>query len=86
MPAEGSAHVDRVDGTGEAARRRRRWNWLLLVPLALLVYPGLYARTTPVLLGFPFFYWYQFAVVVLTALLTGLVYWATRAPNENDSA
>jgi hypothetical protein len=84
MPEEGSAHVDRVVGTREAARRRRRWNWLLLTPLALLVYPGLYARATPVLFGFPFFYWYQFAVVVLTALLTGLVYWATRGRAEED--
>lgn len=67
--------------------RRRGWNWLLLVPLALLVYPGLYARSAPVWLGFPFFYWYQFVVVVLTALLTGLVYWATRrGVDENDSA
>lgn len=54
--------------------RRGYWNWLLAVPLLLLVYPGLYARTTPELFGFPFFYWYQFAVVIATALLTGLVY------------
>jgi hypothetical protein len=40
------------------ARRSKRghWNWLLLVPLLLLVYPGLYARITPELFGFPFFY------------------------------
>jgi membrane protein implicated in regulation of membrane protease activity len=85
MPAEGSAHIGRVGR--QAGRRRRRWNWLLLAPLVLLVYPGMYARSTPVLLGFPFFYWYQFVVVVLTALLTGLVYWATRrGQDENDSA
>jgi hypothetical protein len=30
-------------------------------------------------LGFPFFYWYQFAVVIATALLTGVVYWLTRS-------
>lgn len=59
--------------------RRHHWNWLLLVPLALLIYPGMYARMTPELFGFPFFYWYQFAVVIATALLTGLVYWATRS-------
>jgi bacteriorhodopsin len=59
-------------------RRSRYWNWLLVTPLVLLVYPGLYARTTPELFGFPFFYWYQFAVVIATALLTGVVYWLTR--------
>jgi Protein of unknown function (DUF3311) len=58
--------------------KRRHWNWLLLVPLLLLVYPGMYARQAPELFGFPFFYWYQFAVVIATALLTGAVYWLTR--------
>jgi hypothetical protein len=58
--------------------RRRYWNWLLVAPLALLVYPGMYARSSPELLGFPFFYWYQFAVVMATALLTGAVYALTR--------
>jgi hypothetical protein len=63
---------------GVRRNRRRYWNWLLAAPLVLLVYPGLYARITPELFGFPFFYWYQFAVVVATALLTGLVYLITR--------
>jgi hypothetical protein len=58
--------------------RRRYWNWLLLIPLLLLVYPGVYARSKPELFGFPFFYWYQFAVVIVTALLTGAVYRLTR--------
>src|SRR5579859_2207886 len=83
MPGEGSASIKQVAGR-KARARRGGWNWLLLVPLALLVYPGLYARTTPVLFGFPFFYWYQFAVVVLTALLTGVVYWATRGRAGED--
>jgi Protein of unknown function (DUF3311) len=70
------------DGVGGEALsrmgRRRYWNWLLAVPLVLLLYPGFYARFSPELFGFPFFYWYQFAVVIATALLTGLVYWMTR--------
>jgi hypothetical protein len=65
--------------TGKTSDKRRYWNWLLALPLVLLVYPGLYARSTPELFGFPFFYWYQFAVVVATALLTGVVYWLTRS-------
>jgi Protein of unknown function (DUF3311) len=65
--------------TGKNSDKRRYWNWLLALPLVLLVYPGLYARSTPELFGFPFFYWYQFAVVVATALLTGVVYWLTRS-------
>jgi len=30
------------------------------------------------LFGFPFFYWYQFAWVPLSAVLTGIVYLVTR--------
>jgi hypothetical protein len=63
---------------GKPGDKRRYWAWLLAVPLLLLVYPGFYARSAPELFGFPFFYWYQFAVVIATALLTGAVYWLTR--------
>jgi hypothetical protein len=69
-----------------ADSRRGYWNWLLAAPLVLLVYPGLYARTTPELFGFPFFYWYQFAVVIATALLTGAVYWLTHNRAEESPA
>jgi Protein of unknown function (DUF3311) len=74
MMADGSARPE----TRKAGGKRSFWAWLLVVPLVLLVYPGLYARTTPELFGFPFFYWYQFAVAIATALLTGAVYWLTR--------
>ncbi len=60
-------------------RRRFRARWLLLaVPYAALCFPQLYARNTPVLFGFPFFYWYQFVWVVLTSLLL-LVYYRLNA-------
>jgi cation transport ATPase len=70
----------------ETKCKRRYWAWLLVLPLLLLVYPGMYARTTPEVFGFPFFYWYQFAVVVATAMLTGLVYWLTRNRSDEGSA
>lgn len=58
--------------------RRRHWYWLLLLPLLGLAVPAVYARPDPSLFGFPFFYWYQFAWVILGALISGLVYWRTR--------
>lgn len=76
-----AAIVDHIIG-GMNERGRRHWKWLLVFPLLLLVYPGMYARSTPELFGFPFFYWYQFAVVIATALLTGVVYWLTRDPAD----
>jgi Protein of unknown function (DUF3311) len=57
--------------------RRAHWYWLLLLPAGGLLFPGVYARTAPVLLGFPFFYWYQFVWIVLTGVITGIVYLAT---------
>ena len=47
---------------------------LLLVPIIALIFPCWYARHDPMLFGFPFFYWYQFAWVPGGALLTGLVF------------
>ena len=51
---------------------------LLVLPFIGLLYPPLYAKHDPTLFGFPFFYWYQFAWVLVTALLTAIVYRATR--------
>ena len=56
----------------------RHWYLLLAVPFLGLLYPPLYASEDPELLGFPFFYWYQFAWVPLTAALTFFVYRKTR--------
>ena len=57
-----------------AHRRLRGWYLLLVVPFAGLLYPPLYSRHDPTVLGFPFFYWYQLAWVPVTAALTFLVY------------
>lgn len=54
------------------------WNWLLLLPAAGLIFPGLYARRMPELFGFPFFYWYQLAWIIGSAVITVIVYAATR--------
>lgn len=56
----------------------RWWYALLALPLLGLLYPPLYATREPELAGIPFFYWYQFAWVIVSALLTLVVYLATR--------
>ncbi len=53
---------------------------LLLVPYIALCFPSFYARTTPEIFGFPFFYWYQFLWVVLTSTLLGVYYRLSRKP------
>lgn len=61
----------------EQRSARKRWYWLLLLPFIFMLWPPLYARTEPALGGIPFFYWYQFAWVVLSAVITGVVYLLT---------
>ncbi len=63
-----------------SSRRRRNAPWLLLLllPYAGLLFPGLYARASPALFGFPFFYWYQFAWVLLASIIMAAVYLRTK--------
>ena len=65
-------------GQTPARKRNARWNWLLALPAMGLLFPVLYARSTPTLFGFPFFYWYQFAWVFVTAAITALVYFLVK--------
>jgi hypothetical protein len=60
----------------QAPEAKRRW-WLLLLTLPYfgLCFPQMYARATPALWGFPFFYWYQFAWVIASSALMAIVYW-----------
>ena len=52
---------------------RRGWYLLLLVPFIALLCP-VYLRSTPALGGVPFFYWYQFLLLFVSAALTALVH------------
>jgi hypothetical protein len=56
------------------AAASRGWLLLLLLPYLALCFPALYAHKEPALWGFPFFYWYQFAWVVLTSAILGIFY------------
>ena len=69
----------REDRSRRARGGARRWYLLLALPFLGLLIPPIYARKDPELFGFPFFYWYQFAWVIVAAALTILVYVKTRA-------
>ena len=60
------------------ANRLTPWHLLLLLPYVGVLWVPFYNRTEPSLLGFPFFYAYQMAWVVVSSVLTGIVYVATR--------
>jgi hypothetical protein len=63
---------------------RRGWYLLLIVPFVAMLVPPIYARETPRLAAWPFFYWWQFAWILVTALLLAVVYQLTtrRAPAD----
>jgi hypothetical protein len=60
-------------------KRRSRWVLLLVLPYLGLCFPRLYARSTPALFGFPFFYWYQLAWVIAASALLGIVYYKLKS-------
>ncbi len=64
------------------AMRKRAWYALLLLPFAGTLLPQLYNHPDPALFGLPFFYWYQLAWVIVTALLLSVVVIATREPDD----
>lgn len=59
-------------------RARRRWYLLLIIPYIALLWVPFYNSAMPQLAGFPFFYWYQLLWVILGAIITAIVYLATR--------
>lgn len=64
---------DRTNGT-------RDWSWwylLLLVQFIAVLWVPFYNSAEPSLAGVPFFYWYQLLWVIIGAVLTAVVYFAT---------
>jgi hypothetical protein len=57
----------------------RPWHALLLLPFIATLWVPFYDRAEPSLNGWPFFYWYLFLWILLTAALSALVYRVTRA-------
>ena len=70
FPRKSRARGDRHD--------RSPWNWLLLLPLVVTLFPPVYNKIDPRLFDVPFFYWYQMAAIALSVLVTLAVYQNTR--------
>jgi len=61
-------------------RRRSGWSWwyiLLLVQIVAVLWPPFFNKLEPAWIGVPFFYWYQLLWVIIGAVLTAIVYFAT---------
>jgi len=56
---------------------RSWWYLLFLFQFVALLWPPFYNKAEPSWLGIPFFYWYQMLWVIIAAILTAIVYFAT---------
>ncbi|MHB1943173.1 MAG: DUF3311 domain-containing protein [Acidiferrobacteraceae bacterium] len=59
------------------ASRKYLWYWLLLVIYVFILWVPFYNHLQPTFVGIPFFFWYQFLWVIISAILTAIVYKAT---------
>jgi hypothetical protein len=66
---------------------RGRWALicLLLAPAVVLpLWVSLYDREDPTLFGFPFFYWFQFALIIVSVALTVPAYLLSQGADRAD--
>ena len=53
------------------------WALIIVILLPAVVLPlwvPLYDKTDPTLFGFPFFFWFQFALILMSAVLTVIAF------------
>jgi hypothetical protein len=61
--------------------RGRNWSWwylLFVVQFLVALWPPYFNRIEPTLMGIPFFYWFQLLWVIVSAVFTAVVYFATK--------
>jgi Protein of unknown function (DUF3311) len=61
-------------------RHNHAWSWwyvLLVLQFIPALWVPFYNSAEPSVLGMPFFYWFQLALVFVSAAVTAVVYWAT---------
>jgi hypothetical protein len=71
------------------ARRPSTGLWVLIVVLlipavVLPLWVPLYDKTDPTLWGFPFFFWFQFLLILLSAVVTVLAYALSLLADRQD--
>jgi Protein of unknown function (DUF3311) len=67
----------------DAPRKHPAWSWwyvLFLVPFAAVLWPPFFNSGPPYWHGIPYFYWYQMLWVLISAVLTALIYVVTKKP------
>jgi hypothetical protein len=65
----------------DARGKRSGWSWwylLFIVQFIAVLWPPFYNRAEPYFIGIPFFYWYQMMWVIISAVITALIYLLTQ--------
>jgi len=60
--------------------RRSAWSWwylLFIIQFVAVLWPPFFNKAEPAWTGLPFFHWYQLLWVLIGAVLTAVVYFAT---------
>ena len=71
--------------------RRPSGLWIVIVlilipPVVVPLWVPLYDKATPTLWGFPFFYWFQFLLILCSAVLTVIAFLLSRVADRRRGA
>jgi hypothetical protein len=64
----------------QQTEHREGWSWwylLFIIQFVAVLWPPFYNTVEPSWAGIPFYYWYQMLWVIIGAILTAIVYFAT---------
>ena len=59
---------------GPSKLKQTVWYVILFIPFFVAIWVPLYNRIEPSFYGIPFFYWFQLALIVVAAAVTGAAY------------
>ena len=55
---------------------------LLAIPIVVLLWVPHYAKEDPKLFGFPFFFWFQFLLIILVSAVTVVAYYLAKSADR----
>ena len=73
--------------TRQGAPSRALWTVILVLLAPAVVVPllvPLYAHEDPTLLGFPFFFWFQFLLILAVSSITVLAYYLAKLAHRKE--
>ena len=77
--------TDRPDSTSGQGRGRWALILVLLAPAVILpLWVSLYDREDPTLGGWPFFFWFQMALILFATTLTVIAFMVSRVADRKD--